>query len=291
MGGCLTAQREFKNQNEGSIQHHTMNAARRSTFWENAANLEPETKNTESELESTCRTWVSMNLYDYSTTQNARMTQSKMKSSNPGNLREVEPSDTTTDVQKDFDINSPIASETFSKNDVENTFANAHTLEDPQTSFEMTPAQSASDMTKVVSKAKEESVPTPLPASHEVGSLEVTEAIEKSAVNKAVMYDETTKSYSNVDEFDEPKETSSPTEQSVDSFDRLLADPTVQSPDGNFVMVNTASGRWGLISKAEVMKKGRCKDELWTVNYVGEAFSDKRRASSFEIRAFPSFIL
>jgi len=261
MGGCLTAQREFKNQNEGSIQHHTMNAARRSTFWENAAVLEQEKKNTESELESTCRTWVSMNLYEYSTTQNARMTQSKMKSQ-PANLRDVEPSDTTTEVQKDFDINSPIATETFSRNDMENMFANANALDDPQHSFEMTPAQSASDMAKVVSKSKDDSVPNPLSTSHEVGSLEVTEAIEKTAVdkpvtceatevteeipvNKPVMFDVAAQSYSTVDEFDEPKEGKPTLEQSVDSFEKLLADPTVQSPDGNFVMVNTASGRWG----------------------------------------------
>merc|ERR1719219_734323 len=51
-------------------------------------------------------------------------------------------------------------------------------------------------------------------------------------------------SYSAVDEFDEPAENKGGLEQSVDSFDKLLADPSVRSPDGNFVMVNTASGRW-----------------------------------------------
>jgi len=59
------------------------------------------------------------------------------------------------------------------------------------------------------------------------------------------MFDVAAQSYSTVDEFDEPKEGKPTLEQSVDSFEKLLADPTVQSPDGNFVMVNTASGRWG----------------------------------------------
>jgi len=287
MGGCLTSTREFKNQNEGSIQHHTMNAARRSTFWENAAVIEEVKKDTDSELNSTVQTWASMNLYEYSTTQNARMmTQSKMKSQ-AGNIKEVEPSDTVTEVQKDFDINSPIASETFSKTALENMFANTTTvtLEDPQTSFEMTPAQSLSDMAKVVSKTKEDSVPQPLPASQEVGSMEVAEEIAQTPV----MYDASLQSYSAVDEFDEPAESKVSLEQSVDSFDKLLADPSVQSPDGNYVMVNTASGRWGLISRDDILKKGRYSNQK--VKYTGCEVEEERRASSFEIRAYRSFVL
>merc|ERR1719419_1252633 len=243
-----------------------MNAARRSTFWENAAVIEEVKKDTDSELNSTVQTWASMNLYEYSTTQNARMTQSKMKSQ-AGNIKEVEPSDTVTEVQKDFDINSPIASETFSKTALENMFANTTTvtLEDPQTSFEMTPAQSLSDMAKVVSKTKEDSVPQPLPASQEVGSMEVAEEIAQTPV----MYDASLQSYSAVDEFDEPAESKVSLEQSVDSFDKLLADPSVQSPDGNFVMVNTASGRWGLVLKDELIRNGRHSNKCITVNYMG----------------------
>lgn len=288
MGGCLTSTREFKNQNEGSIQHHTMNAARRSTFWENAAIIDAGKKDTDSELNSTCQTWASMNLYEYSTTQNARMTQSKMKSQ-AGNLRDVEPSDTITDVQKDFDINSPIASETFSKNALENMFDNTltNTLEDPQTSFEMTPAQSLSDMAKVVSKTKEDSVPQPLPASKEVGSTEVTEKIALTPV----LYDVSAQSYSAVDEFDEPPEDKLKLEQSVDSFDKLLADPSVRSPDGNFIMVNTASGRWGLVSRDEILKNGRYSDKSAMVKYIGCEEVEERRASSFEICAYRSFVL
>jgi len=287
MGGCLTSTREFKNQNEGSIQHHTMNAARRSTFWENAAVIEEVRKDTDSELNSTVQTWASMNLYEYSTTQNARMmTQSKMKSQ-AGNIKEVEPSDTVTEVQKDFDINSPIASETFSKTALENMFANTTTvtLEDPQTSFEMTPAQSLSDIAKVVSKTKEDSVPQPLPASQEVGSMEVAEEIAQTPV----MYDASLQSYSAVDEFDEPAENKGGLEQSVDSFDKLLADPSVRSPDGNFVMVNTASGRWGLVSRDDILKKGRYSNQK--VKYIGCEDEEQRRASSFEIRANRSFVL
>jgi len=286
MGGCLTSTREFKNQNEGSIQHHTMNAARRSTFWENAAVIEEVKKDTDSELNSTVQTWASMNLYEYSTTQNARMTQSKMKS-HAGNIKEVEPSDTVTEVQKDFDINSPIASETFSKTALENMFANTTTvtLEDPQTSFEMTPAQSLSDIAKVVSKTKEDSVPQPLPASQEVGSMEVAEEIAQTPV----MYDASLQSYSAVDEFDEPAENKGGLEQSVDSFDKLLADPSVRSPDGNFVMVNTASGRWGLVSRDDILKKGRYSNQK--VKYIGCEDEEQRRASSFEIRANRSFVL
>jgi len=47
----------------------------------------------------------------------------------------------------------------------------------------------------------------------------------------------------------------------------------------------------GLISRDEVLENGRCRDQLLTVTYVGEEVSDKRRASSFEIRAFPSVVV
>jgi len=291
MGGCLssTPSREFKNQNEGSIQHHTMNAARRSTFWENAVFIEEEKQDTESELHSTFQTWASMNLYEHSTTQNARMTQSKMKPQ-AGDARDVEPSDTATEVQKDFDINSPIASETFSKNALDNMFTKTSTLDDPQTSFEMTPAQSLSDMAKVVSKTKEDAAPRPLSTPKEVGSMEVTEEI----AHTPVLYDASVNSYSVVDEFDEPAEEKLTLvqEQSVDSFDKLLADPSVRSPDGNFVMVNTASGRWGLVSRDDILKNGRHSDKPTIVKYMNSDDEDQlRRTSSFEIRAYRSFVI
>merc|ERR1719373_496734 len=91
-----------------------MNAAQRSTFWENAVHVPEKSHTTDSDLNNTVQTWQSANLYEMSTTQCAKYTQSKMeKIRSSTNENSVEPS--VTDVQQDFDINSPIASETFNK--------------------------------------------------------------------------------------------------------------------------------------------------------------------------------
>jgi len=156
MGGCLTASREFK-QNESEIHHNTLERARRSQFWEHAGalkNEEGEGLTTDSNLDETVQTWQSMNLYEMSTTQCARMTQSKVKKTlaEVSYVEDVEPS--VTDVQKDFDINSPIASETFNKQYMEDFHLKSRrtdsSLQDPQQSFEVSQKTSGSgDIAKV----------------------------------------------------------------------------------------------------------------------------------------------
>jgi hypothetical protein len=154
MGGCLTASREFK-QNESEIHHNTLERARRSQFWEHAyKNEEGEGLTTDSNLDETVQTWQSMNLYEMSTTQCARMTQSKVKKTlaEVSYVEDVEPS--VTDVQKDFDINSPIASETFNKQYMEDFHLKSRrtdsSLQDPQQSFEVSQNTSGSgDIAKV----------------------------------------------------------------------------------------------------------------------------------------------
>jgi len=155
MGGCLTASREFK-QNESEIHHNTLERARRSQFWEHAGALknEGEGLTTDSNLDETVQTWQSMNLYEMSTTQCARMTQSKVKKTlaEVSYVEDVEPS--VTDVQKDFDINSPIASETFNKQYMEDFHLKSRrtdsSLQDPQQSFEVSQKTSGSgDIAKV----------------------------------------------------------------------------------------------------------------------------------------------
>merc|ERR1719361_2767780 len=130
-----------------------MQAARRSTFWEHAGALateEGKRLETESDLNDTCQTWQSMNLYEMSTTQCARMTQSSKvvvsKSTQQADMNDVDPS--VTDVQQDFDINSPLASDTFQNQSVDD-FQHSRTnsqLEEAQQSFQLT--QSTSDLAK-----------------------------------------------------------------------------------------------------------------------------------------------
>eukprot|EP00493_Phyllostaurus_siculus_P020730 UN21055 len=155
MGGCLTASREFKSQNESEIHHSTLERARRSQFWEHAGVLKDEEGGltTDSNLDETVQTWQSMNLYEMSTTQCARMTQSKVKKSTLAEVsyvEDVEPS--VTDVQKDFDINSPIASETFNKQYMEDFHLKSRrtdsSLQDPQQSFEVSQTSGSGDVAK-----------------------------------------------------------------------------------------------------------------------------------------------
>eukprot|EP00493_Phyllostaurus_siculus_P021335 UN21661 len=95
------------------------------------------------------QTWQSMNLYEMSTTQCARMTQSKVKKpvGEVSFVEDVEPS--VTDVQKDFDINSPIASEYMEEFHLKNERTDS-SLQDPQQSFEVSQKTSGSgDISKV----------------------------------------------------------------------------------------------------------------------------------------------
>jgi len=46
-----------------------------------------------------------------------------------------------------------------------------------------------------------------------------------------------------------------------------------------------------LISRNEILKNGRFGDKALTVKYMDEDFSNQRRASSFEIRAYSSFVV
>merc|ERR1719357_1832522 len=91
-----------------------------------------------------------------STTQCARMTQSKLHSKEPS---DVDPS--VTDVQKDFDINSPLASETFTHQTTYEEFNTSRTssnLQEPQQSFN---GHSMSDMAKISDENLADLVPSP----------------------------------------------------------------------------------------------------------------------------------
>lgn len=200
MGGCLTASREFKSQRESEIRHNTLEKARRSQFWEHAGALKSEEGlTTDSNLDETMQTWQSMNLYEMSTTQCARMTQSKVKKTlgEVSFVEDVEPS--VTDVQKDFDINSPIASETFNKQYMEDFhMKNERTdssLQDPQQSFEVSQKTSGSgDISKV-----SETVISPAPTEDQ-GAL----TKKPDTLFPVKMYDCSCLAFSSVDEFDEP---------------------------------------------------------------------------------------
>jgi hypothetical protein len=208
MGGCLTASREFK-QNESEIHHNTLERARRSQFWEHAyKNEEGEGLTTDSNLDETVQTWQSMNLYEMSTTQCARMTQSKVKKTlaEVSYVEDVEPS--VTDVQKDFDINSPIASETFNKQYMEDFHLKSRrtdsSLQDPQQSFEVSQKTSGSgDIAKV---SEVDSALTSPALTEDQGALTKKPSDTLSPVK---MYDcirSSCLSFSSVDEFDEPRE-------------------------------------------------------------------------------------
>jgi len=253
MGGCLTASREFK-QNESEIHHNTLERARRSQFWEHAGalkNEEGEGLTTDSNLDETVQTWQSMNLYEMSTTQCARMTQSKVKKTlaEVSYVEDVEPS--VTDVQKDFDINSPIASETFNKQYMEDFHLKSRrtdsSLQDPQQSFEVSQKTSGSgDIAKV---SEVDSALTSPALTEDQGALTKKPSDTLSPVK---MYDASLQSYSTVDEFDEPKvvKQNKKANATTDSFDQLLVEPSgnVVYPDEDSAIVSTRSGRWGTIA-------------------------------------------
>merc|ERR1719361_563992 len=235
-----------------------MQAARRSTFWEHAGALateEGKRLETESDMNDTCQTWQSMNLYEMSTTQCARMTQSKVvsKSTQQADMNDIDPS--VTDVQQDFDINSPMASDTF-QNQILDDFQHSRTnsqLQEAQQSFQLT--QSTSDLAR---NPEEEVQVTPQKndAADDVngafsgtglGAKQMV-AVEphiqpsRSAVSSIVMYDVVAQSYSTVDEFDEPKHT----QTFSDSFDKLLTEPSqpISKKSSDTIIVSTLSGRW-----------------------------------------------
>merc|ERR1719159_1239894 len=146
-----------------------------------------------------------MNLYEMSTTQCARMTQSKVKKTlaEVSYVEDVEPS--VTDVQKDFDINSPIASETFNKQYMEDFHLKSRrtdsSLQDPQQSFEVSQTSGSGD----VAKASEiDSALTSPALTEDQGALTKKPS---DALSPAKMYDcirSSCLSFSSVDEFDEP---------------------------------------------------------------------------------------
>jgi len=296
----LTASREFKSSNARDIRHSTHQTARRSTFWEHAGALIDDEHagnlTSSSDLDDTVKTWQSMNLYEMSTTQCARFTQSKVK---PVEISEVEPS--VTDVQQDFDINSPIASETFSKKQAA-TFVEDFqvcqtdsNLQERLESFQLDQSQSTKSVTAVpypcstFASATSKEV---LASEEPVSSPELKEDEEAkpplpTTLSPIRMYDTNdvaTQSYSTVDEFDEPKK--KPTVP-YDSFDKLLSDPNGPGKPGkDSAIVSTLSGQWGKIAKSDI---GSGKPVL--VQYFGDKENnDVRRVESFEIRSYHSFI-
>jgi len=201
MGGCLGPNKDDKT----GIQHNTMNAAQRSTFWENAMHVPKNSKTTESDLNDTVQTWQSANLYEMSTTECAKYTQSKMdKIRSTTNENSVEPS--ATDVQKDFDINSPIASETFNKQPLGDfqSYGTNSTIQEPQQSFEMT--NSASELQKSSEGSAKNSEVFAIPPA-----ASAKDANAAAATTPVKMYDSplspvVLKTKNKVDDFDEPKE-------------------------------------------------------------------------------------
>jgi len=97
------------------------------------------------------------------------------------------------------------------------------------------------------------------------------------------------KSYSAVDEFDEPKVVKQNKNATVspDSFDELLVEPSdAVYPDEDSVIVSTRSGRWGTI--ADFHSK-RVEDPV-AVKFLSGGDSCLRRAESFKLRSYHSFV-
>lgn len=94
------------------------------------------------------------------------------------------------------------------------------------------------------------------------------------------------KSYSAVDEFDEPKVVKQ-NKNATDSFDELLVEPSdAVYPDEDSVIVSTRSGRWGTI--ADFPFKG--VEDPVAVNFLSGSDSCLRRAESFKLRSYHSFV-
>merc|ERR1719192_151795 len=118
------------------------------------------------------------------------MTQSKIKTAQAefSEIEDIEPS--VNDVQKDFDINSPIASETFNTpSDLDDfQLKNCRTssnLQDSQQSFEVSQANSSSDITKVSETVLESNSPASDTLTVDQGAM----SKKPSALSPAKLYD------------------------------------------------------------------------------------------------------
>jgi len=234
------------------------------------------------------------------------LTQSKLN-------KPAEPSVTAvSEVQQDFDINSPIHSETLSKQQCEE-FQGSRTnssFPEPQKSFDIT--QRSDDTHPRENESELEQLDVIIPAkSDEIVTVETVSLPQKLAA--PVMYDDETstnspessdnsndesdelvlhneaKSFSTVDEFDEPR--SSPVEP-ADSFDSLLDEPSSAARiASDTLIITTLSGRWGTVPEGAKKANGSWKTESASVTFLDKASNEEvRRVESFELRNHGSFV-